>query len=97
VPGLFSEEEKDGLVQPLDEELRKVKLPETKEFRWNYFVGKARENLYVVLAMSPADENLRVHCRNFPSLISNTNVDWFSHGQKMHLQQSQIILREQLN
>jgi dynein heavy chain len=77
VPGLFPEEEKDGLVQPLDEELRKAKLPETKEFRWNYFVGRARENLHVVLAMSPAGDNLRVRCRNFPGLISNTNVDWF--------------------
>ena len=53
------------------------KLPETKEFRWNYFVGRARENLHIVLAMSPAGDNLRVRCRNFPGLISNTNVDWF--------------------
>ena len=77
VPGLFPEEEKDGLIGPLDEEMRKKKLPETKEFRWGYFVNKARENLHIILAMSPAGDTLRVRCRNFPGLISNTNVDWF--------------------
>ena len=27
--------------------------------------------------MSPAGENLRVRCRNFPGLVSNTSIDWF--------------------
>jgi len=77
VPGLIPEEEKDALMQPLDDEIRKKKLPETKEFRWNYFVKRARERLHIVLAMSPAGDTLRVRCRNFPGLISNTIVDWF--------------------
>jgi len=77
VPALFPEEEKDGMISPLDDEMRKQKLPETKEFRWNYFVNRCRENLHIILAMSPAGDTLRVRCRNFPGLISNTNVDWF--------------------
>jgi dynein heavy chain len=27
--------------------------------------------------MSPAGDSLRIRCRNFPGLISNTIVDWF--------------------
>jgi len=77
VPALFPEEEKDGLIGPLDDEMRKQKLPETKEFRWGYFVNKCRENLHIIIAMSPAGDTLRLRCRNFPGLISNTNVDWF--------------------
>jgi len=77
VPALFPEEEKDGLISPLDDEMRKQRLPETKEFRWGYFVDKCRERLHIVLAMSPAGDTLRLRCRNFPGLISNTNVDWF--------------------
>jgi dynein heavy chain len=38
VPGLFPPEDQDGLTSALDDEIRKKKLPETKEFRWNYFV-----------------------------------------------------------
>jgi dynein heavy chain len=30
-----------------------------------------------MLAMSPAGDTLRLRCRNFPGLVSNTNIDWF--------------------
>jgi dynein heavy chain len=27
--------------------------------------------------MSPAGDTLRLRCRNFPGLVSNTSIDWF--------------------
>jgi dynein heavy chain len=27
--------------------------------------------------MSPAGDKLRIRCRNFPGLVSNTSIDWF--------------------
>jgi dynein heavy chain len=27
--------------------------------------------------MSPAGDTLKVRCRNFPGLVSNTTIDWF--------------------
>lgn len=39
---------------------------------WNYFLEKSRENLHIVLAMSPAGDTLRIRCRNFPGLVSNS-------------------------
>jgi dynein heavy chain len=77
VPALFPEDEKDGLKSQVDDEIRKKKLPDTKEFAWEYFVNRARENLHIVLCMSPAGDTLRLRCRNFPGLISNTTIDWF--------------------
>mmetsp|Transcript_39360 Transcript_39360/g.37804 ORF Transcript_39360/g.37804 Transcript_39360/m.37804 type:complete len:250 (+) Transcript_39360:3850-4599(+) len=77
VPALFPEDQKDGLTTPLDEEMRRAGVPEQKEFRWQYFVNKCRDNLHVVLAMSPAGDTLRIRCRNFPGLVSSTNIDWF--------------------
>ena len=77
VPGLFPEEEKEGLISPLDKEMRAKKLPETKEFRWSYFVNRCRENMHIIMAMSPAGDTLRLRCRNFPGLVSNTSIDWF--------------------
>jgi dynein heavy chain len=77
VPALFPDEEKDGLTSAIEDEVRKKKLPETKEAKWNYFVAKARDHMHIVLAMSPAGDNLRVRCRNFPGLVSNTSIDWF--------------------
>ncbi len=33
--------------------------------------------MHIILAMSPAGDTLRLRCRNFPGLVSNTNIDWF--------------------
>lgn len=35
------------------------------------------DNLHLSLCFSPAGDNLKVRCRNFPGLISNTTIDWF--------------------
>lgn len=77
VPSLFPEDEKEGLISPLDKELRKIPQGEAKDFRWNYFVNKARENLHVILCMSPAGETLKIRARSFPGLVNNSYIDWF--------------------
>lgn len=77
VPGLFADELKSGLCGPLEAEIRQKKLPESKEFAWQYFINRCRENMHVVLCMSPAGDTLRIRCRNFPGLVSNTTLDWF--------------------
>lgn len=59
------------------DEAKKKGYPETKEDLWNYFLEKTKDNMHIVLAMSPAGDTLRVRCRNFPGLISNTSIDWF--------------------
>lgn len=33
--------------------------------------------MHILMCMSPAGDTLRIRCRNFPGLISNTLVDWF--------------------
>ena len=77
VPALFAQDEKDQLSNTVRDEVRAAGLDETPTVLWNYFVGKARDNLHVVLAMSPSGETLRVRCRNFPGLASSTTIDWF--------------------
>ena len=77
VPALFPEEEKEGVMADIEDEARKLGIPETKEAKWGYFVNKCRDNLHIVLAMSPAGDTLRVRCRNFPGLVSSTSIDWF--------------------
>ena len=56
---------------------RRANALDTKEGVWNYYVGKCRDNLHVVLAMSPVGETLRVRCRSFPGMVNNTVIDWF--------------------
>jgi dynein heavy chain len=40
-------------------------------------VKRCRERLHIVLAMTPAGEQLMLRCRNFPGLVSSTTIDWF--------------------
>eukprot|EP00965_Chrysotila_dentata_P120561 3987064-Pleurochrysis_carterae.AAC.1 len=78
VPALYEESEKDGIVNNIrDEAVHKGGAVDTKEGVWNYFVDKCRDNLHLVLAMSPVGELLRVRCRSFPGMVNNTVIDWF--------------------
>ena len=77
VPALFAQDEKDQLSNTVRDEVRAAGLDETPTVLWDFFMEKARDNLHVVLAMSPSGETLRVRCRNFPGLASSTTIDWF--------------------
>ncbi len=45
---------------------------------YNAFIQRVRDNLHIVLAMSPVGEAFRARCRQFPSLINCCTIDWFS-------------------
>ncbi|KAH7817501.1 dynein haevy chain 5, inner dynein arm 1 alpha [Monocercomonoides exilis] len=76
VPALYAEDEKDAIIRELSEEMTRFGLFSRDEC-WNHFVNKCRNNLHIVLCMSPAGDTLRIRCRNFPGLVSNTCIDWF--------------------
>ena len=76
VPGMYAEDEKEGCINGVREEVQKQNLPDSREALWKYYCDKCRSNLHVVLAMSPVGETLRTRCRNFPGLISGAVIDW---------------------
>nr|CCC47395.1 putative dynein heavy chain, fragment [Trypanosoma vivax Y486] len=77
VPALFTEEEKEPLYNSVLAEVEANGLAPSKDNKWTAFVSRCRDNLHVVLSMSPSGEVLRTRCRNFPALINNTTIDWF--------------------
>lgn len=40
-------------------------------------MGRARDNVHMSICFSPAGENLRVRCRNFPGVVNCSTIDWF--------------------
>ena len=52
-------------------------IVDTSANLWKFYVNKCRNNLHLVLAMSPSGDKLRLRCRSFPGLISNCVIDWF--------------------
>lgn len=50
----------------------------TKEQLYSTFVQRVRDNLHIVLCMSPVGDAFRSRCRQFPSLINCCTIDWFT-------------------
>ncbi|CAK8992470.1 unnamed protein product [Durusdinium trenchii] len=50
---------------------------EAKDAVWQFFVESVRENLHIVLTMSPVGSALRVRMRMFPALVNCCTIDWF--------------------
>ena len=44
---------------------------------FNMFVDRVRDQLHIVLAMSPIGEAFRNRLRQFPSLVNCCTIDWF--------------------
>ncbi|RYH28883.1 hypothetical protein EON65_10520, partial [archaeon] len=77
VPALYEQDEKDALCATVRQDVRAAGLVETPDNLWSFYVNKCRNNLHIVLAMSPSGTKLRLRCRNFPGLVSNAVIDWF--------------------
>ncbi|KAK9868729.1 hypothetical protein WJX84_008574 [Apatococcus fuscideae] len=77
VPALFTDSERDALVDCVRDEVAQHGGLVTREALWNAFAERCRCNLHIVLAMSPVGEDLRRRCRNFPALVNNCVIDWF--------------------
>ena len=48
---------------------------------FNMFVQRCRDQLHIVLAMSPIGDAFRNRLRKFPSLINCCTIDWFQVGK----------------
>jgi dynein heavy chain len=77
VPALYEPDEKDVLCNSVRAQAKSEGVSETPDSLWNYYIDKCRNNLHIVLAMSPSGSKLSTRCRNFPGLISATVIDWF--------------------
>ena len=68
---------------PIPQAMRPLAQAENKDAEhtplslFNYFVGRCRENLHVILAFSPIGDAFRNRMRKFPSLINCCTIDWF--------------------
>ena len=78
VPNLYASDELEkiiGMVRPLAKAAGKL---ETRDIIMQHYVQLVRENLHIVLAMSPIGAGFRTRCRMFPSLVNCCTIDWFS-------------------
>jgi len=79
VSNLFPQDETDKIAGDMISVCKEAGIPETRDNCLAHFVSRVRDKLHIVLCMSPVGDSLRIRCRQFPSLINCTTIDWF-HG-----------------
>jgi len=79
VPALFAKDEMMAITADLSQAFSKTNpgLQPTADALKQYFIQLVRDNLHVVLCMSPVNPKFPERARKFPGLVSSTTIDWF--------------------
>ena len=79
VPNIFPADEKAEIIEKMQVIARTQgrKIDATPLSMYNFFIERVKENLHVVLTMSPIGDAFRNRLRMFPSLINCCTIDWF--------------------
>ena len=74
---LFPPDELAPILDELREPAAKLGRSTATDALYAFFIERVRENLHIVLAMSPVGADFRNRCRMYPALVNNTTIDWF--------------------
>jgi dynein heavy chain len=77
IPNLFPNEDIDDIVNGVRPEVKQAGIIDSKENSWEFYIEKVRKYLHVCLCFSPVGDTFRVRARQFPALVSCTQIDWF--------------------
>ena len=98
VPNLFPQDEKPAVMEQARLLAKKLKDPaangESPQELWDFFVKMTKQNLHVVLCMSPVGDAFRERLRQFPSLVNCCTIDWF---QQWPADALEAVARTKLN
>ncbi|XP_076842922.1 dynein axonemal heavy chain 3 [Brachyhypopomus gauderio] len=79
VPNMFAPDERADILEKMQvvAKMEGRKIEATPLAMYNYFIDRVRDNLHIILAMSPIGDAFRNRLRMFPSLINCCTIDWF--------------------
>ncbi|XP_059155726.1 dynein axonemal heavy chain 6-like isoform X2 [Physella acuta] len=78
VPNLFEPDEYERLIIGCRPGAKEAGIPEgNRDAIYDFCINRVRNNLHIVLCMSPVGSSFRSRCRMFPSLVNCCTIDWF--------------------
>jgi len=79
VPGLFAKDEMMAMTSDLRLDFLKERPgeEETPDNLKQFFIDCVRDNLHIILCMSPMNPKFAIRARKFPGLVSSPTIDWF--------------------
>ncbi|XP_060586003.1 dynein axonemal heavy chain 6-like [Ruditapes philippinarum] len=79
VPNLFEPDEYEQLIIGCRGAAKELGIPEgNRDAIYDFCINRVRNNLHIVLCMSPVGNAFRTRCRMFPSLVNCCTIDWFT-------------------
>ncbi|PVD36438.1 hypothetical protein C0Q70_03422 [Pomacea canaliculata] len=78
VPNLFEPDEYEKLIIGCRPAAKEAGIAEgNRDAIYDFCINRVRNNLHIVLCMSPVGNAFRTRCRMFPSLVNCCTIDWF--------------------
>ncbi|UYV84115.1 DNAH10 [Cordylochernes scorpioides] len=77
MPSLYTDDEREVILEVVSS-IYDLEGDSAKRQAWQIFLNHCRSNLHVILSLSPMGETLRSRSQNYPALIKNTTIDWFT-------------------
>eukprot|EP00606_Chrysophyceae_sp_TOSAG23-5_P000883 GSChrysophyteH2.ASY1.ANO1.1544.1 assembled CDS len=79
IPGLFAKDEIMAITADLRNHFLRERVGEedTQDNLKQYFIDKVRDNLHLMICMSPMNPKFPVRARKFPGFVSCPTIDWF--------------------
>ncbi|VVC42221.1 Dynein heavy chain, coiled coil stalk,P-loop containing nucleoside triphosphate hydrolase,Dynein heavy [Cinara cedri] len=80
IPNLFQSEERVDILDKVSNIAQSYgkKIETTPLALYNFFIERIKDNLHLIIAMSPIGDAFRTRLRMFPSLINCCTIDWFT-------------------
>ena len=78
IPNIWLPEDKIRIVENMRKVLKNLRVVETSANCLKYFQQRLRDNLHMVISLSPASEAFRAKLRDYPALLNCVTIDWYS-------------------
>uniref|UniRef100_A0A2K5CLM4 Dynein axonemal heavy chain 2 n=1 Tax=Aotus nancymaae TaxID=37293 RepID=A0A2K5CLM4_AOTNA len=78
VPNLYKTDEFEEIQLRIRDQARAEQVPESSDSLFAYLIERVRNNLHIVLCLSPVGDPFRNWIRQYPALVNCTTINWFS-------------------
>ncbi|XP_076377925.1 dynein heavy chain at 16F [Megalopta genalis] len=79
VPNLYDADELEKVIIATRPAAKEAGISETnRDAIYQFFIGRVRNQLHLMICMSPIGDAFRHRCRMFPSLVNCCTIDWFT-------------------
>ncbi|CAK9804539.1 Dynein axonemal heavy chain 1 [Anthophora plagiata] len=77
VPNIYQVDEMERIFHSMRGQVQEAGLQINRSNLFSAYVKTVRNNLHVVITMSPIGETFRARIRQFPALVNCCTIDWF--------------------